>query len=190
MRQTHYWFYPFCLLVLFAFSGCLTADHKEVRLSLDPNGKSGHGLIIFSKISSSVGDTSDVSKQDFNSLVAEYYQGRRIEIENTGMKNVKKKLYKAEGQLIGEISFDFDDVSTLGVLRYKNGPYMYYTISDGFFTSGLYETSNGSYMGEKLPVIFWDTDERDLNFKMSLTTAQEAHKSLIPYYDAWQASLR
>jgi hypothetical protein len=179
-----------CSVIVLGLSltGCLTAEHKEVRLQLNADGKSGSGTIVFSNILSSPGDTADVSKEDFNTLIAEYYQGRKIEIENKGMKNVRKKLYKVDGKLMGEMQFDFDDLSTLGFYRYKDGPYMFYAVSDGFFTSGQYESSNGSYMGERMPVIFWDSSERELFFKMALTTPQEVHKPLISYFDTWTAN--
>jgi hypothetical protein len=63
---------------------------------------------------------------------------------------------------------------------------MFYTVADGFFTSGQYESSNGSYLGEKLPVIFWDADLHELFYRMTLSSAQEPRKSLSPAYDSWQ----
>ena len=175
----------FCIVFL---SGCLTAEHKEVHLRLNPDGKTGTGSILFSNIMSSPGDTADVSQEDFNSLIAEYYQGRQLEMENKGMKNVKKKLFKKDGKLMGEVDFDFDDLSSLGIYRYKDsGPYMYYTVGDGFFTSGQYESSNGSYLGERMPVIFWEPTAKELYYTMQLTTPQEVHKPLIALFDSWKA---
>lgn len=175
----------FCVILL---SGCLTAEHKEVHLRLNPNGKSGSGTILFSNIVSSPGDTIDVSKEDFNSLIAEYYQGRKLEMENKGMKNVRKKLYKQDGKLMGELDFDFDDLQSLGIFRYNNsGPYMFYTVGDGFFTSGQYEASNGSYMGDRMPIIFWGPNSTELYYKMQLSAPQEIHKPLVALYDEWQA---
>ena len=171
-----------------ALSGCLTADKKEVHITLNPDGMSGSGTIVFSGISSSPGDSAIGIQEDFNSLIADYYQGKKIELENKGMKNVRKRLYKEDGKLMGEVSFDFDDVSTIGIFRYKNsGPFMFYTVADGFFTSGQYESSNGSYLGEKLPVIFWDGDQHELFYRMTLSSTTEPRRSLIPAYESWQA---
>lgn len=176
------------LTLVVALSGCLTAEYKEVRVRLNADGRTGSGTIYFTNIMSSPGDTADVSQDDFNSLIAEYYQGRKLEMENKGMKNVRKKLYKQDGKLMGEVDFDFDDLSSLGIFRYKDaGPYMYYTVGDGFFTSGQYVSSNGSYMGEKMPVIFWESDAKELYYKMQLTTPQEVHKPLIAQFDSWQS---
>jgi len=176
------------LIVLSALlTGCLTAEHKEMRLRLNEDGKSGSGVILFTNISSEPGDTADVSKEDFNTLITEYYQGRRIETEHKGMKNVKKRLYKIEGKLMGEITFDFDDVSDLGIYRYQDqGPYMYYTIADGFFTSGQYEASNGSYGGEKMPIIFWEPNQRELYYKMTMSTPQEYRRPLTALFQDWE----
>lgn len=168
-------------------SGCLTAEHKEMRLKLNEDGKSGTGTIVFTNISSEPGDTADVSKDDFNTLITEYYQGRKIETENKGMRNVHKRLYKIDGKLMGEITFDFDDLETMGIYRFKDqGPYMYYTVADGFFTSGQYEASNGSYGGEKMPIIFWDPDQKELYYKMALSTPQEFRKPLAALFQDWQ----
>jgi len=169
------------------FSGCLTAEKKEVHLNLNDDGKSGSGRIIFTGISSSPGDSADVTKEDFNTLIAEYYQGRKIEMDNKGMKNVHKKLYRQDGKLVGEIDFDFDDISAIGIYRYKNtGPYMFYTVAEGFFTSGQYESSNGTYLGEKMPVIFWDSTQQELFYKMSLSSPQEPKKSLLAQFSDWE----
>ncbi|MFI5201677.1 MAG: hypothetical protein ACHQNE_04775 [Candidatus Kapaibacterium sp.] len=179
-----------CLAIVLSatlISGCLTAEKKEVHLTLNDDGRSGSGQIVFTGIASTPGDSTSAIDEDFNSLIAEYYQGRKIELANPGMKNVRKKLFRKNGKLMGEIDFDFDDVTDLGMYRYKNsGPYMYYTVSEGFLTSGQYQSSNGTYLGDKFPVIFWDSAERDLSYTMSLTTPQEPKKPLLDEYERWQ----
>ena len=175
------------LFATVALSGCLTAEHKETHIKLNADGKSGSGVILFTNIESEPGDTADVSKDDFNSLISDYYQGRKIESENKGMRNVHKQLYKKDGKLMGEVQFDFDDISDVGLYRYKDdGPYMYYTVGEGFFTSGQYEASNGSYAGEKMPIIFWEPDTREMYFKMALSTPQETHKPLATLFQDWE----
>ncbi|HEY3875971.1 MAG TPA: hypothetical protein VGM92_10875 [Candidatus Kapabacteria bacterium] len=169
-------------------SGCLTSDTKEVHITLNDDGVSGTGKIIFSGIASTPGDSEKLVSDDFNSLIADYYQGKKIELQNRGMKNVRKKLYVEDGNLMAEIDFDFDDLSAVGLYRYRNsGPYMYYTISDGFLTSGDYASSNGTYLGDRFPVIFWDSSQHDIYYKMQMTTSQEPKRSLTPNFAAWQA---
>jgi hypothetical protein len=180
------------ILLAFAFlailSGCLTAEKKEVHITINDDGISGTGKIIFTGIASSPGDSITVINEDFNSLIAEYYQGRKIELENKGWRNVHKKLYEQDGKLMAEIDFDFNDIADLSFFRYKNsGPRMLYTVADGFFTSGQYESSNGTYLGEKLPVIFWDSTQTDLSYRMSLSSPQEPKKSLLANYQKWLA---
>ena len=41
---------PGALFSVLFFSGCLTADHKEVRLTLNADGKSGTGKITFTNL--------------------------------------------------------------------------------------------------------------------------------------------
>jgi hypothetical protein len=179
----------FILVAMIFFSGCLTADHKEVRLTLNADGKSGIGKITFTNIVSEPDDSSkDNSKDDFNNaLITEYYQGRKIEEGNKGMRNVKKRLYMDGDILMGEVTFDFDDIAKLGFYRYKGeGPYMYYTISDGYFTSGQFEATNGTYGDEKtMPVIFWDASAKDFYLKVGLSTPNVEHHSLVNLYKVW-----
>ena len=180
---------PSALFSVLFFSGCLTADHKEVRLTLNPDGKSGTGKITFTNIISEPDDSSkDNSKDDFNNtLITEYYQGRKFEEANKGIKNVKKRLYLDDDKLMAEVTFNFDDISKLGFYRYKgDGAYMYYTISDGYFTSGQFEASNGTYGDEKtMPVIFWDANAKDFYIKLALSTPNVVHHSLAKFYTEW-----
>ena len=189
IRITRPSFIPVALLALFLCSGCLTADHKEVRLALNPDGKSGTGRITFTNIVSEPDDSSkDNSKEDFNhALITEYYQGQKFEEANKGLKNIRKRLYLEDDKLMGEITFEFDDITKLGFFRYKGeGPYMYYTISDGYFTSGQFEASNGTYGDDKImPVIFWDATAKDFYFKVSLSTPNVVHHSLAKLYSEW-----
>ena len=189
IRQIRTALSPAALLFVLLFSGCLTADHKEVRLTLNADGKSGTGKITFTNIVSEPDDSSkDNSKDDFNNaLITEYYQGRKIEESYKGTRNIKKRLYLDEDRLMGEVTFDFDDITKLGFYRFKGeGPYMYYTISDGYFTSGQFEASNGTYGDEKtMPVIFWDANARDFYFKIALSTPNVVHHSLAKFYTDW-----
>jgi hypothetical protein len=180
---------PLALFSFIILSGCLTAEHKEIRLTLNADGTSGTGKITFTNIVSEPDDSSkDNSKDDFNNaLITEYYQGRKIESANKGMKNIRKRLYLDGDDLMGEVTFDFDDITKLGFFRYKGeGPYMYYTISDGYFTSGQFEATNGTYGDEKtMPVIFWDANAKDFYFKVALSTPNVVHHSLAKFYKDW-----
>jgi hypothetical protein len=181
----------FLLALLFAFvlvfSGCLTAGHKELRVSLNPDGKSGTATILFTRIhSEAASDTADVTKADFNSLITEYYQGTKVSTMFPGMQNVKKRIFLDGNELNGEMTFDFADLGTLGFYRYKDsGPYMFYTLSDGYFSSGTFEASNGTFGGEKMPFIFWDPSTRDFFIKVALSQSEAPERSLVAQWKAW-----
>ncbi len=177
----------FAVLAIF-LGGCLTAEQKELRLSLSADGKSGTATIVFTGIASEQGDdTMDVSKDDFNSLISEYYQGKTLENAMPGTSNIKKRLFMSGGQLVGELSFDFEDISKLGFFRYKGqGPYQYYTLADGYFTSGQFAASNGTFGGEKMPIVFWDELTKDFYVKMSLSSPGAPRTSLLEKYNQWE----
>ena len=179
---------PIFIILLAIWSvGCLTAEHKELRLSLKPDGKSGTGILFFSRIHSEMAsDTSNNTKEDFNSLITEYYQGKKIDESLKGTHNIKKRLYLDGNDLMGEVTFEFDDITDLGFYRYNNsGPFMYYTLADGVFTSGQFEASNGSYGGEKMPLIFWDASSRDFYVKISLSSSLSPQRSIVSLYKTW-----
>lgn len=168
--------------------GCLTAENKELRLSLNADGKSGSGTIIFTGIASEQGDdTLDASNDDFNSLISEYYYGKTLENAMPGTSNIKKRLFMSGGALIGELRFDFEDIAKLGFFRYKGqGPYQYYTLADGYFTSGQFAASNGTFAGEKMPIVFWDETVKDFYVKMSLSSPGAPSTSLLEHYKDWE----
>lgn len=181
----------FLLSPVFAFalilSGCLTAGHKEMRISLNPDGKSGSATILFTRIhSEATSDTADVTKEDFNSLITEYYQGTKLNSMFPDAKNIKKRIYLDGNELNGEMTFDFTDIAKLGFYRYQNsGPFMYYTLSDGYFSSGTFEASNGTFGGEKMPFIFWDSTARDFFVKVALSQTQAPERPLVLQWKAW-----
>ncbi len=175
------------MLIVALFNGCLTASHKEMRLSLNADGKSGTGTILFTHIHSEVNeDTTNVTTKDFNALISEYYQGKKFETATKGIKNIKKRLYLDGKDLMGEVTFEFDNVADLGFFRFNGrGPFLYYVLSDGYFTSGDYVLSNGSYGGEKMPIVFWDENARDFYVKVALSSPQSPERSIVPLYQAW-----
>lgn len=178
----------FACLVL---SGCLTSEFKELRISLNPDG-SGKGSIMYSGISSEQGDdTASLAQEDFESLVADYLEGRSFETANEHLKNVKKRLFVAGGKLMGEITFEFSDIAAIGLYKHKGeGLFMYYTLADGFLTSGQYVASNGSYGGDKMPVIFWPSNASEFYVKMALSSPETPKTSLTSNYVAWQSKRR
>jgi hypothetical protein len=176
--------------MLSLLSGCLTAEFKEIRISLNADGKSGTGSMIFTDIGSEQGDdSSDISNEDFNSLLTEYYHGKTLETAMPNIQNIRKRLFISGGKLMGELTFDFSDIAKIGFFRYKNeGPYIYYTLSDGYFTSGQFTSSNGTFINEKMPLVFWDSTTKDFFLKMSLSSAGAKRISLANQYINWERS--
>ena len=172
-------------------SGCLTSEFKEIRITLNPDG-SGKGSITYIDISSEQGDdTVSLAKEDFESLVADYLEGKSFETANDKLKNVKKRLFVADGKLMGEVTFEFSEISAIGLFRHQGeGPYMYYTLADGFLTSGQYAASNGSYGGDKMPIVFWPSNATEFYLKMALSSPETPKTSLTSNYIAWQSKRR
>jgi hypothetical protein len=168
-------------------SGCLTSEFKELRLTLNPDG-SGKGSILYVGVSSEQGDdTVSLAKEDFESLIADYLEGKSFESANEKLKNIKKRLYVEKGKLMGEVTFEFDDISAIGLYKHQGtGPYMYYTLVDGFLTSGQYVASNGSYGGDKMPIVFWPTNTTEFFVKMALSSPETPKSSLASVYESWQ----
>ena len=70
-------------------------------------------------------------------MIQSYLKGDKIKEDLAGAKNIKTRLYEEDNQLCGEVSFDFDDITKLKVLRDKDtGPWCFYLSA---FSMGLRE---------------------------------------------------
>ncbi len=166
--------------------GCLTVETKEFDFKVKKDN-SGSGVIKYINILSDKKDSVSTTDSDYRDLIDSYLNGDRITDEMPGIKNARKKLYEEDNQLCGEITFDFDDITKLRFYKYKEeGPWCYYL---GFTPMGLmggsetYFSSNGSYGGESMPVIFWDGDKKELKFKTTMTQPSGTTVSLL---DQWK----
>ena len=72
-------------------SGCLTVETKEYHIKLK-NDTSGEAAIKFINILSESDDTTDITKDDFEQLIDLYLSGNKLEKDNPGFRNVKKRL--------------------------------------------------------------------------------------------------
>lgn len=176
------------LFVLFAailavyFAGCLTMESKEYSFKIDKE-KSGHGSIKFVNIMSDNKDSVSTIDSDYNDLIDSYYKGEKISEDLPSVKNMKKRLFEEDNQLCGEVTFDFDDITKVKFYKYKeSGPWCYYL---SFFSMGLmggtesYFSSNGTFGGESMPVIFWDGKQKEFNFKTTFTAPGKSAISLL-----------
>lgn len=175
----------FCLgvLVVISLAGCLTVERKSYKITM--TGKqSGTCTITYHNIVSAKDDGKDVSFKDFAELVTDYLEGTKLEDEMEGCRNVKKRIYEEKGQLMGEITFDFDTLSTVKMFRYDDtSPLMMYM---GGMSSEKYADGNGEFGGESMPVVFWPAKSKDINLTTTVTEIDTSHVSLVDHYAMWK----
>lgn len=170
-------------LIVVVFNGCLTVERKEYNVTLT-SANSGKAVIKYINIISSKDDDRDVSMKDFAELITDYYEGKKLEDEYPNVKNMKKRLYEENGVLCGELSFDFDSLSSVKIFKYdKDSPFM--LVKDGFSNETM-DDFNGEMIDEKLPVIFWNKNTK--NFKWSTTVSSDLSNtvSLLEPFKNWE----
>ena len=166
-------------------TGCLTTQYKEYHFKVNDDG-TGSGTIKFINLLSQEDNGEDVSDADFTELVDNYLDGTSFEDDNPHLKVSGKRIYQVDSMLVGEVTFTFDNLDSVGFYRYaacECSPTMYYlgTSSESFMES------NGTYLGENrdLPVLIWDPQMDDFSFKTVVTEDLSRCHSLLPMYDIW-----
>lgn len=168
-------------------TGCLTAEYKEYRIRLK-NDHTGEATIRFRNIISESDDTSDVSADDFRQLVDSYLKGTRLEGDQPGFRNVRKRLFEEDGVLVGELTFSFDSLSVVRIFRYdRESPFMYF-VGNPLSSEQLVET-NGTYGRDWMPVVFWPKDASELYVKTRVVSEVAYHRDLLSYFREWQAGV-
>jgi hypothetical protein len=180
------------LLILTALvvmtSGCLTSQYKEYHFKVNKDG-SGSGTIKFVNLLSQEDNGEDVSDADFTELVDNYLNGTSFEDDNPHLTVSDKKLYQLDSMLVGEVTFVFDNLDSIGFYRYvdcKCSPTMFYLGS----LSETFVESNGTYLGANrdLPILIWDPKADEFNFKTVVTEDITECHSLLPMYEIWKES--
>lgn len=175
----------FVALFVFVFSGCLTVESKEYHIKLTGN-HSGEATIKFINILSESDDTTDIRKEDFQQLIELYVSGNKLEKDNPGYREVKKRLYEENGVLCGEVSFTFDSLSSIRFFKFdKDSPYMYYA-SNPLSSETLVET-NGVQPEQWMPVVFWKRDAGEFYVKTRVSSEARFRTSLLKQFRDWQA---
>jgi len=171
------------LLFAFCISGCLTVETKEYHFSLKKD-KSGEATVKFVNIMSDTKDSVSTPDTDFQDLVDNYVNGDKMSEEFPNVKNVTKRLYEEDNQLCGEVKFEFDDITKLKFYKYKEtAPWCYYlTVSPLGLLGGneAFFSSNGTYGGEGMPIIFWDSNQKEFEFKTTMSQPGPTTASLLP----------
>lgn len=184
MKIKYIFFLAFVGIVSVNIIGCLNVETKEYSYKLK-NDKSGSGKIKYINIMRS-DDSSTTIEADYQDLITSYVKGNKPEDEMTGVKNVKKRLFEEDNYLCGELTFDFDDITTLKFFNY-NGKVWAYSLSansSGLFGgSETYFSSNGTFGGDDMPVIFWDSKEKVFEFKTVFSQENKKNTGLL---DMWK----
>jgi hypothetical protein len=175
-----------CLIVLSVLTGCLGVEKKEYTFKLK-DSQSGTATIKYINIFSTDDNEKDVSFKDFGELVSDYLEGNKIEQDFPGIHDVKKRLFVENNAVCGEITFAFDSLSHVKLFRYEDGPFMFY-VNTGSSPSEKFDASNGNFAGDKMPVIFWSKNTKELNFKTVVTEDVTGKRNFLKLYKMWQSS--
>lgn len=161
--------------------GCLTAERKETVFIVKPDG-SGTGRIVFYNIRSIEERDEDVSIRDYNELLSNYLKGRKFDDFYPEFINLKKRLFEQDGELNGELTFEFLHYNDVGLYRYReDGPWMYYVGPRADFSVEHFDASNGTVPGEQMPVAFWPAGTTEFRV-VSRFDQSESARSLLPLF--------
>lgn len=171
-----------CMCV-FLLDGCLTVERKSYKITMT-GPTSGSCTITYHNIVSTKDDGRDISFKEFAELITDYVEGTKPEDDMPGARNIRKRLY-ADGEVLnGELTFDFDSLSTLKMYKYDaSSPLMFYP---GGMSSETFEESNGTHGGEAMPIVFWPSNAKQLTVTNTVTKIDSTHVSLLPHYQAWK----
>ena len=172
----------FALAASFILSGCLTAERKVMTLHVNPDG-TGSGSIVFYNVKSMQEDDVDRSYADYSRLIDTWLHGDAFEQANPALYNVHKRLFADGNKLNGEITFDFYHYSDIGLYRHNDvGPWMYYAHLN---TSEIeqFDTANGQFGGDFMPVIFWPEGTTEFEIENSFETGERPEISLYPIFE-------
>lgn len=169
-------------------SGCLVAEKKEYRFTLNPDG-SGSGTIKFVNIVSQDDEEKDVSFKDFAELVTDYLEGTKWEGENEHFTVTNKKLFEANGVLVGEVSFTFTDWNAAGFLltnKCECCPALYHF--EGMNNEN-YASSNGNFLGADgggLPLIEFASGAKEFQIDTYYLENLDGTHPLTKHYKGWK----
>ncbi|MBL8018009.1 MAG: hypothetical protein JNK43_12110 [Ignavibacteria bacterium] len=174
--------YIFLFVMSVSMIGCLTVETKEYSFKLK-DGNSGSGKIKYINIMHTM-DSASTVEAEYEDLMTNYLNGKKPEDEMPGVKNVKKRLFEEDNQLCGEITFDFDDIRTLKFYNYKDKVWAYSLAGGSLFGgSEAYFSSNGTFGGESMNVVFWDGSENEFKLKTTVASNDKKNESLL---DIWK----
>ncbi len=167
-------------------TSCLTVEKKEYSFELTGEN-SGKMIIRYINILSVMDDSNDVSVADFQELLDKYINGDQIVQDFPGATNISKRLYEENDQLCGEVTLDFQDLSSARLYQFdKKSPVM--MCVSAAYDSESYVSSNGSYGNDYMPVVFWPSGSKKLEVTTSVTATDETTMSLLGAYKTWKSN--
>lgn len=173
----------FLTLSAFFLSSCLTVEKKEYTYELT-GANSGKLTIKYVNIHSIMDNGEDVSINDFKELIDKYMNGDQINQDFPLAENIKKRLFEENGQLCGEVTMDFNDLSAARLYQYEPRCPIMMNISSAY-DSETYMSSNGTYGNDYMPVVFWPANLKKLSVSTSVSALDENSVSLIDAYRIW-----
>ncbi len=173
-------------IIAVVMTSCLTVEKKEYSFEFTGEN-SGKMTIRYINILSVMDDGNDVSAADFQELLDKYINGDQLVQDFPGASGLKKRLYEDNDQLCGEVTLEFNDLSTARLYQYdKKSPVM--MCISAAFDSETYISSNGSYGNDFMPVVFWPSGSKKMEVTTSVTTPDETSMSLLPAYRTWKSA--
>ncbi len=170
------------IIIPLSLASCLTCERKEYTIQLTGE-KSGRMTIKYVNIFSSLIDSTGELSADYDEMMNLWLNGEKIERDFPQAKKFKKRLFKENGTLCGEVIMEFDDISKINIYRHQGkGPFMFSMAAVNDDNETFLQT-NGEFGGEKMPVIFWPDDSRTLRFSTKIATPDNTCVSML---DQWE----
>ena len=173
-------------LTAVSLSGCIGAEYKEYRFRVKADG-SGEGTVRFVNIVSQDEEERDVSFKDFATLVTDHLEGTSFENDHPGYRVTGKRLLEENGMLVGEVTFTFASLDSVGFLTIPDcacAPVIYLTGS----SQETFVESNGRTAGsEQTSFVMWDAGTSEIYMKTSLMSDVSGMRTLLPHFHDWKA---
>jgi hypothetical protein len=175
-------------LLLFSsllMGGCLRAERMETTFTVKPDG-SGTARIVYENFTSAQdsADAEDRMTEDYTELINGFLKGNDFEERNPSYLNVKKRLYEEDGKLNGEITFEFASYEDVGLFRLDNkGMWMFYPGQGGHPDMERFDSANGRFGGNRMPVVFWPEETTEFRLYRTLPRPDSSvSRSLLPLF--------
>lgn len=166
------------IIIPLTIAGCLTCERKEYVFQLTGEN-SGKLTIRYMNIFSSLIDSTAEITSDYEELTDMWFKGEKVELDFPQASKFKKRLFEENGTLCGEITMEFDDLSKVGLYRFKyKGPYML-SMSAVNDDGENFAQSNGEFGGDNMPVIFWPEDTQILRFSTKISDLDSTCVSML-----------